>query len=361
MRIAIFLGWRSDPFRLVTQAKVARTLAQQLRGSELVTTVDMSSQLSKPNVEALLTEGIVPGMNAGARLGNAVRELGQVIRPIVMDEIPRGVAETRYHRIERDPQDLDLGVRSPVSIPRDGAIDCKDAELWLTPDWTSQRQVYSVRPVVLTFHPLADRLQSTASAQAGFAKRMQYLEAAGIICSPGSADLAVRRFGLDRDKLIEFDLNPTRRRMGGRRVLVIPEHETAEQELLKALSGKDREADTSVELVVALPLGPSTGNQGVRVTHVKPGSRRKTWESYVVLDGLSTAASLLEKADAVVVDGDLSDRAFAIARWVDEGRIVVIPEPDTASDLSGWPRLTPLALSLADRTRTAMSRLEAGR
>ena len=361
MRIAIFLNWRSDAFRVVTQARVARTLAEMLQGTELITTVDMSSRLSTPDINALLKEGIFPGLDAGARLGSAVSGLGHVPRPVVMDKLPRGVAETRYHRVDRDPLALDLGVSSPVSIPRDGEVDCKDADLWLTADWTSLRQVFPVRPVVLTFHPLADRLRSTIDAETGFAKRMQYLEAAGVICAPGSADLAVRRFGLSRDKLVEHDLGTMRRQPGGRTVLVVPSDLDAEKALLAALSGKDDDAARGPEVIVATPSDSSLDQAGVKVTHVKPGGRRKQWTSYVIPDSFNAAASLLERADAIVVDGAVSESAYAVARWVDEGRLVVIPASDIETRLGEWPNLTSLPLSLAERTRVAISQLEAGR
>jgi len=361
LRIAIFLNWRSDAFQIVTQARVARTLAERLQASEVVTTVDMSSRLSKPDIDALLKEGILPGLDAGARLANTVSGLSPVPRPIVMDKLPRGVAEMRYNRVDRDPLALDLGVRTPVSIPRDGEVDCKDADLWLTADRGSLGQVFPVRPVVLTFHPLADRLRTTADAEAGFAKRVQYLEAAGVICAPGSTETAVQRFGLDRSRLVEHDFGTAHRQSGGRSVLVIASDAKAEKELLEALSGKDKEPDPSTEVVVATPSESSLDHQGVRVTHVLPGGRRKLWSSYVIPDSFSAAASLLERADAIVLDGAVSESAFAVARWIDEGRLVSIPAADIETQLSDWPNLTSLPLSLAERTRVAIGQLESGR
>jgi hypothetical protein len=349
-RLAVLLDWGADPFVLLEQARVAMRFASVAAFTDVVLAVDFTRTLESTatRLHAIDNEKVA-AVSAPLERALQTRSVGR--RAVIFETFPRATLDMRYRRIA-SPVDLpDLGFASKWSVPRDGAIDLKDASVWLVPDWTSERLIYPVKPIATTYDPLADLLMPTINPATAFAKRMRYSEAAIIACPPEEFDTVTKRFGVTRQRLFPMP-TVTKVAMPRERLLVLTSEPSDTAAAVEAVTS-DGTHSSPPRIVTIAEVAKHTP---MRTLQIDLASKHREWREKHVRATIATANNLITNSSSIAVLGDPAPRAHAIANWVRQGRLVYFRTDLPLHAFKHWPSARPsLKAQIGEWTRPARS------
>ncbi len=337
-RLAVLLDWASDPFCFYEQMRTAFRFAQDFEYNNRVFGIEFGVT-DKPTPADILAIGEQRLSAPAAALEAGFPKHAASFRPLMYETGTRASLDTRYQRINADAAAGDLGANSVWRVPRDGAIDFKDADLWLLPDWVSEHKVYPARPIATTYHPLADLLTPAQTVESAFSKRMLHQTATLTAVASHHLDFVRKRFGLSAARAAAWRSPAAASSEPNRRILVISDN-VSDTETAKTLIERQATRRNAAPVLATIAEVQRSGPQGaIRTVELDSTSRQRSWVAKTKIASLAIVREALAQAQSIALMADPGPRAFAIANWIEQGRQVAFYTSMPEQTFQRWPNV----------------------
>lgn len=335
-RLAVLLDWASDPFCFYEQMRTAFRFAQDFEHDNIVFGIEFGVT-DTPTPADILAIGETRLSAPAAALEAGFPKHAASLRALMYETGTRAALDTRYQRVNADAAPGDRGANSIWRVPRDGAIDFKDANLWLLPDWVGDHKIYPARPIATTYHPLADLLTPAHTAESAFSKRMLHQTAAITAAAPNDLDSARKRFGLGAERVSAWRSPAAALGEQNRRILVISDNAN-DTETAKTLIERQSTRRNAAPILATIAEVQRSGPQGaIRTVELDSAARQRSWIARTKVASLSIVREALANAHSIALMVDAEPRAFAIANWVEQGRQVSFYSAMPERTFQRWP------------------------